>query len=67
MVAAYEVAKPGYRPVRPRRVEVEAIIDPLLNRAGEEDCDLPAEAVDVLEAPTSLRTDDRNWFDRMFD
>ena len=67
-MAVYEVAKPGYRPVRPKRMEIETIIDPLLNRAGEEDSDLPAAvAVDVLEAPTSPQTDNRNWFDRMFD
>ncbi len=66
-VAVYDVAKPGYRPVRPRRMEVAAILDPLLNSADEEDCDLSAEPLDVLEAPTSPQTDNRNWFDRMFD
>ena len=67
-MAVYEVAKPGYRPVRPKRVEIETIIDPLLNWAGEEDSDLPAaESVGVPEAPASPQTDNRNWFDRLFD
>ena len=61
-VAVYDVAKPGYRPVRPRRVEVAATLERLLHPpievVGE-----PAQSPQVSAPPQS---DDGNWFDRLF-
>ena len=62
-VAVYEVSKPGYRPVRPKRVEVAVLLDGLSTSARASDCEQPEPA----KAPASPPCDTRNWFDRLFD
>ena len=62
-VAVYEVAKPGYRSVRPKRVEVAVFLDGLSTSARASDCEQPEPA----KAPASPPSDTRNWFDRLFD
>jgi lysozyme len=62
-VAVYEVAKPGYRPVRPRRVEVDPLLAGMLGSA--------ASVSQVNTAATPLVAalagqDLRSWFDRLF-
>ena len=63
-VAVYEVAKPGYRPVRPKWVEIGKVIECLLGT------DQPPAPPELSWA--DVRTNDpekrkRNWFDRLFD
>ena len=59
----YEVAKPSYRPIRPKRVEVAPLVERLLGGASE-----PArETRQTCPAIASPTDDDRNWFDRLFD
>ena len=61
-VAVYAVAKPEYRPVRPKRVKVGALLDRLLHPAHEVIGEL-AQSPKVSAPPQS---DDGNWFDRLF-
>ena len=56
-VAVYEVSKPGYRPVRPRRMGVDVMLDGLLAPAA-------AVAGSPIQSPS---LDTRSWFDRLFD
>ena len=56
-VAVYAVSKPGYRPVRPKRVGVDALLDGLLTNAA-----VGAAGPRNLPAPET-----GNWFDRLFD
>ena len=56
-VAVYEVSKPGYRPVRPRRMGVDVMLDGLLAPAA-------AVAFSPIQSPS---LDTRSWFDRLFD
>ena len=63
-MAVYEVAKPGYRPVRPRRMDVAGAIGGLLE--GH------ATVVGSSPPPSSSRPDKPDrlgnyWFDRLFD
>ena len=64
-VAVYEVAKPGYRPVQPRRVEIDKIIAGVL---GENTCpaghDKDAVSQPLASEPSSPK---RNWFEQLFD
>ena len=62
-MAVYEVSKPGYRPVRPKRMPVEILLNGLLGTVTAPDCDL-AETPDATALPP---TDNRNWFERLFD
>lgn len=60
-VAVYEVSKPGYRPVRPKRVEVapmlaESLTPPASNRREIS-----------VDPPQPSAPDTRNWFERLFD
>lgn len=57
-VTVYEVSKPGYRPVRPRRISVDALLDGCL-AAGSTSV--------VATSPRAAVTDTRNWFERLFD
>ena len=62
-MAVYDVSKPGYRPVRPKR----STIAPLLATQPTPDI---AEASNPPSAPpasASPETDGRNWFERLFD
>ena len=64
-VAVYEVAKPGYRPVRPRRVAVDEVLAGLLDQT-----DASASSGQADEAPVSASAPaqpTRNWFDRLFE
>ena len=63
-VAVYEVSKPGYRPVRPKRVAVGQIAARLLNEtvANRDLTTCPPSNCAPSPAPAS-----RNWFDRLFD
>ena len=60
-VAVYDVSKPGYRPVRPKRVEVTVVLDGLLKTVTAPDNDL----AETLQAPNTVQSK-RNWFDRLF-
>ena len=64
-VAVYDVAKPEYRPIRPRRVEMGKIIAGLL---GENTCpaghDKDAVPQPLASEPSSTK---RNWFEQLFD
>ena len=62
-MAVYDVSKPGYRPVRPKRMPVEILLNGLLGTVTAPDCDL-AETPDATALPP---TDNRNWFERLFD
>ena len=62
-MAVYDVSKPGYRPVRPKRMPVEILLNGLLGTVTAPDCDL-AETPDATALPPS---DNRNWFERLFD
>ena len=62
MVAVYEVSKPGYRPIRPQRVEVAATLGRLL-RPSIEVVGEPAQSPQASAPPQS---DDGNWFDRLY-
>ena len=64
-VAVYEVAKPGYRPVRPKRVAVDEVLAGLLDQT-----DASASPGQADEAPVSVSApaqSTRNWFDRLFE
>ena len=64
-VAVYEVSKPGYRPVRSRRVEVDEVLAGLLDQT-----DASASPGQADEAPVSVSAPaqpTRNWFDRLFE
>ena len=64
-VAVYEVSKPGYRPVRPRRVAVDEVLAGLLDQT-----DASASPGQADEAPVSVSAPaqpTRNWFDRLFE
>ena len=57
-VAVYEVAKPAYRPVRPRRMAIGPLLDGLL----------ATEIPETSPSPEpSAPHDTRNWFERLFD
>ena len=64
-VAVYDVAKPGYRPVRPRRVEMGKFIAGLL---GKNTCpaghDKDAVPQPLASEPSSPK---RNWFEQLFE
>ena len=64
-MAVYEVAKPGYHPVRPKRGEVEPLLVGLLVADGLSD---PLRQGSLRAPPTLLGgdDDDGNWFDRIF-
>ena len=62
-MAVYDVSKPGYRPVRPKRMPVEILLNGLLGTVTAPDCDL-AGTPDATALPPS---DNRNWFERLFD
>ena len=62
-VAVYEVAKPGYRPVRPKRVEVGASLERLITPLGAGNC----ETSPPLDTPPSPAPEYNNWFERLFD
>ena len=61
-VVVYEVAKPGYHPVRPTRVNVEAALEKLLYGVIEV-ASQPCDSVEPSGLPPS---EDGNWFDRLF-
>ena len=64
-VAVYEVSKPGYRPVRSRRISVDSVLDGLLGRGDAADVQyVPDEAPLTVAIPAP---DPKNWFDRLFD
>ena len=61
-VAVYDVSKPGYRPVRPKRVEIAVFLVSLSTQTIASDCGLTA-----TPGPAALQpSDNRNWFDRLF-
>jgi len=55
----YEVAKPSYRPVRGRRIEVAATLARLLG-------DVAPEVRPCVPVPDPPRSSPRNWFERLF-
>ena len=64
-VAVYEVAKPGYHPVRPKRVDASEAIEAILRGrtrrdASSEDPETPPPSIEQTPPP-------RNWFERLFD
>lgn len=61
-VAVYEVSKPGYRPVRPKRLEVTEILPGVGGSRGPND---PAK--DRIDLTPASKNEPRNWFDRLFD
>ena len=61
-VAVYSVAKPGYRPVRPKRVEVGASLEKLLLSAIE----VVGEYSESVESSAPPPSEVGNWFDRLF-
>ena len=61
-VAVYDVAKPGYRPIRPQRVEVAATLERLLHPPIE----VVGEPGQSPQASAPPQSDDGNWFDRHF-
>ena len=60
-VAVYEVSKPGYRPMRPKRVGTGPMLQGILGMAGEE----TQPPLDPAPDPSPVN-DTRNWFDRLF-
>ena len=62
-VAVYSVAKPGYRPVRPKRVEVRASLERLIRPLGAGNC----ETSPSHDTPPSPAPECNNWFERLFD
>ena len=64
-VAVCEVAKPGYRPVRPRRLAVDEVLNGLLANDGVVNSPRPK---DETAHPVGVR-DSRtaNWFERLFE
>ena len=62
-VAVYDVSKPGYRPVRPKRTPIA----PLLATPVAPDIAVASEPPSAPPATASLEPDERNWFDRLFD
>ena len=65
-VAVYEVAKPGYHPVRPKRVKIETLMAGLLGEAGKPRCDDKVARSDDTETATPFVVGKPNWFDRLF-
>lgn len=61
-VAMYAVAKPGYHPVRPKRVEVGATLENLRHAAIE----VVGEPFDSVETSAPRPSEDGNWFDHLF-
>lgn len=55
----YDVAKPSYRPVRCRRIEIAATLARLLGEAEPSAPACPAPPAEPLQRP-------RNWFERLF-
>ena len=62
-VAVYEVSKPGYRPVRPKRLEVGPMLHNLLTPSATINCEPSSPA----EPRKSSEPETRNWFERLFD
>ena len=62
-VLDYEVAKPSYRPVRPRRIEIASSLEQLLLTSTPDRCELPPHAKPSAIPPTNTR----DWFDRLFE
>ena len=66
-VAVYEVAKPSYQPVKPRRVALApllaSMLDPTLDagKIAEVDEQLPGSTASPVAG------DNRDWFERLFD
>ncbi|MCA1661825.1 MAG: hypothetical protein LC648_06570 [Novosphingobium sp.] len=60
-VLAYEVAKPSYRPVQPKHVEIAPILQSLMTAAEFETC-APSWP---NERPAAQAAG--NWFERLFD
>lgn len=65
MVAVYDVAKPGYHPVRPKRVEASQAIEAILH--GDTRRDASSEDREPPPPSTEQSTPPRNWFERLFD
>ena len=65
MVAVYEVVKPGYRPVRPKRVEVDEVLGGLLDQTDVSAC--PGQADEASVSASTLAQPASNWFDRLFE
>ena len=61
-VAVYDVAKPGYRPIRPQRAEVAATLERLLHPPIE----VVGEPAQSPQASAPPQSDEGNWFDRLF-
>ena len=64
-VAVYDVAKPGYRPVRPKRVVASKAIEAILRGNTRWDASSGEREPPLLS--TEQSTPPRNWFERMFD
>lgn len=62
-VAVYEVAKPGYRPVRPKRTDVAEVMERLIGSPTTMSAPAPAQ----LPSKSATSEPRRNWFDRLFD
>ena len=62
-MAVYDVSKPGYRPVRPKRTTIA----PLLATQLAPDIAEASKPPSAPPATASPETDGRNWFDRLFD
>ena len=62
-VAVYAVAKPGYRPVRPRRDGVDQMLGAMLAAAASVSS-VDTVATPLIDAPSGQ--DRRSWFDRLF-
>ena len=63
-VAVYEVSKPGYRPVRRTRQDVDMVLDSLLARPCVADAGSPEKEAD--NSADTRNSPVANWFDRLF-
>ena len=63
-VAVYEVAKPRYRPMRPRRMAVDEVLVGLLCCNDRRTPALPAD--EISDATSVCAKPARSWFDRLF-
>jgi lysozyme len=64
-VLLYDVAKPSYRPVNPRRIDVAPLLAKLLQGPTEQAAESPAHSA-ALCLPAGSSPPE-NWFDRLFD
>ena len=64
-VAVYDVAKPGYRPVRPKRVAMGEAIESILRVTTRRVAS--SEGAESPPPSTAQPPPPRNWFERLFD